>query len=151
MTETDFRVRSVTAADIPALAGIEAACFSEPWSAWALTETLDCAYAHLICIETGSVLAAYGGLYLLGDSADITNIAVLPAYRRRGFGAAVLSALAAYAYERGAQTVHLEVRASNAAAIALYTRFGFVCDGIRRHYYKNPAEDAHLMTYTFQA
>ena len=66
--------------------------------------------------------------------------------RRRGFGARLLSQLLESARALGALTVHLEVRASNEAAQALYRRFGFRRTGRRRGYYACPPEDAVLMS-----
>ncbi len=139
-------VRAAEEADIPAIAVLEKLCFSAPWSENALTDTLRSPYAKLFCAELDGAVIAYGGVYLLGDDADITNIATHPDCRRRGAAAAVLGALTAYAKERGAYALHLEVRQSNAPAIALYERFGFAADGIRKNYYKNPTENAVLMT-----
>ena len=164
-THHSVRVRRVEMQDIPCIAAIERACFSEPWSETAIGETLSNPYAYLVCavITDGESeaerICAYGGLYFLGGDADITNIATLPAYRRQGLARAVLSALVDgarlhFAQEiqcgeavcAGEMAIHLEVRASNEAAMALYQAFGFVRDGVRRRYYKNPTEDAVLMS-----
>ena len=139
-------VRAVQEDDIPAVAVLEELCFSSPWSERALSDTLSSPHAQLFCAVDGEAVIAYGGLYLLGDDADITNIATHPDHRRRGAAAAVLQALIDHAQAHEAQAVHLEVRASNAPAIALYERFGFAVDGIRKNYYKNPTENAVLMT-----
>ena len=139
-------VRAAEDADIPAVAVLETLCFSIPWSEKALSDTLHSPYAKLFCAELDGQVIAYGGVYLLGDDADITNIATHPDYRRRGAAAAVLQALTAFAREHGSSSLHLEVRASNVPAIALYERFGFAVDGIRKNYYKNPTENAVLMT-----
>lgn len=139
-------VRVAVGADIPAIAGLETLCFSVPWSEKAIGDTLASPHARLFCAELDGAVIAYGGCYLLGDDADITNIATHPDYRRRGAAAAVLQALTAYAREKGMLAVHLEVRQSNVPAIALYEGFGFAVDGIRKNYYKNPTENAVLMT-----
>ena len=139
-------VRAADGHDIPALAELEALCFSAPWSEGALRDTLDSPHAKLFCAELDGTVIAYGGVYLLGDDADITNIATHPDHRRRGAAAAVLQTLTAYAAEHGVQALHLEVRESNAPAAALYKRSGFSVDGIRKNYYKHPTENAVLMT-----
>ena len=143
-------VRAVTADDIPALAALEQLCFSEPWSEGALADTLASPHARLFCAELGGAVIAYGGCYLLGDGADITNIATHPDFRRRGAAAAILRTLTDCAKEHGMRAVHLEVRQSNIPAVALYERFGFSVDGIRKNYYKNPTENAVLMTLSVQ-
>lgn len=139
-------VRFAAEQDIPALAALENMCFSSPWSETALRETLASPHAKLFCAERSGEIVAYGGVYLLGDDADITNIATAPAFRRQGAAAAILWALTAYTAEHGVRAVHLEVRESNAPAIALYEKFGFAVDGIRKNYYKHPTENAVLMT-----
>jgi [ribosomal protein S18]-alanine N-acetyltransferase len=75
---------------------------------------------------------------------ELENIAVLPAFRRRGVGVALLSALLAEARARRAERVLLEVRVSNRSAIRLYTQGGFQLLARRRDYYQNPAEDAFI-------
>lgn len=139
-------VRPAAEDDIPAIAELEQLCFSSPWSEGALRDTLHSPYACLVCAEQNSTVIAYGGLYLLGDDADITNIATHPDMRRRGAASAVLEWLQTYALAHGAAALHLEVRLSNTNAIALYESRGFRTDGIRKNYYKNPTEHAVLMT-----
>ncbi len=143
-------IRPAEDADIPSIAELETLCFSAPWSEGALRDTLNSPYARLFCAVDGGSVIAYGGVYLLGDDADITNIATHPDHRRRGAAAAVLETLIAYAKEHGAQAMHLEVRESNVPAITLYEHFGFAADGIRKNYYKNPTENAVLMTLSLQ-
>ena len=148
MTSDAITVRAASEDDIPAIAELEQLCFSVPWSEKALRETLSSPHARLFCAVLDGVVIAYGGCYLLGDDADITNIATHPDYRRRGAAAAVLEVLTACAKESGMLAIHLEVRASNAPAIALYEGFGFSVDGLRKNYYKNPTENAVLMTFS---
>lgn len=150
MKTEDVTVRAACELDIPAIAALETLCFSSPWSENALRDTLASPYAVLFCAELDGAVIAYGGLYLLGDSADITNIATHPDHRRRGAAAATLRALTAYANEHGAHALHLEVREHNRPAITLYERFGFTVDGIRKNYYKNPTENAVLMTLSLK-
>ena len=81
------------------------------------------------------------------DEGQITNIAVSPEHRRRGFGEAVTRALLDYAAERGIVSVSLEVRESNAAAIALYEKLGFERRGVRKGFYRAPTEAAIVMVW----
>ena len=152
MTDSVITVRQAEAADVPAIAALERVCFSDPWSEGALNDTLCSPYAVLFCAmfpDEGETIASYGGLYLLGEDADITNVATHPAYRRRGAASAILGAILDYARAHNVRAVHLEVRCSNTSAAALYRSFGFTVDGTRPRYYKNPSEDAILMTYRF--
>lgn len=79
-----------------------------------------------------------------GAEWELENIAVLPALRRRGVGAALLGTLLEEARTRQAERILLEVRASNQAAIRLYGQAGFQLLARRRGYYQNPEEDALL-------
>ena len=129
---------------IDGLERIENECFSEPWSRNALQELLSCDYAvYLVAMLDGSI-AGYIGMYTSFDVGAINNIGVLSAFRRKGVGEKLLAALCEYSKENGITTLTLEVRRSNAAAIALYEKFGFRMVAERKNYYKKPAEDALL-------
>jgi ribosomal-protein-alanine N-acetyltransferase len=85
--------------------------------------------------DGGGPLLGYAGLLHNGAEADVQTLAVAPAARRRGIGALLLRSLLAEAARCGCTSVMLEVRADNAAAIALYERFGFERISVRRGYY----------------
>lgn len=93
--------------------------------------------------ETGKIVA-YGGIWMMYDMADITNIAVIPEYRREGLGSRVLDLLNDIAKEHNMTALTLEVRESNVSAIVLYEKHGFERNGLRKNYYKNK-ENAVLM------
>ena len=102
----------------------------------------------LVAERDGEVLAfAAATLVLDGEQnlAQLDSIAVRPAARRRGFGAALVRAILAWAGENNARHLSLEVRASNDAALALYGRLGFLPEGRRPRYYADPEEDALLL------
>ena len=127
-------------------AEIERLCFSSPWSADSLALlTRDGIGVGFVCLADGRVVA-YGGMICTVDEGQITNVAVHPDYRRRGMGDALVRALIRYAKDERMDTVTLEVRASNQAAISLYRRNGFVEVGRRKAFYTKPTEDAVLMT-----
>lgn len=132
---------------LTALAALEKVCFSEPWSAQSLREELDNPAALFLVAkrETGEVLG-YVGCQTVLDEGYITNVAADPAARRQGVGRALVAALLEHACVRGLSFVTLEVRVSNAPAIALYEQAGFRPVGTRRNYYSAPCEDALLMT-----
>ena len=133
------------------VAALELACFSRPWSRQMLAEELDnqCA-AFLVALEpeTDKVIG-YAGLLVAADEGYITNVAVFPPYRRRGVAGKLLDVFLRFARANHLAFLTLEVRPSNAAAIALYTRFGFREAGRRRNYYDLPREDALILTRTF--
>ena len=125
---------------------LENACFSDPWSYDMLACELNNPLAHYFVLLANGTCVGYGGGICVCDEFEITTIAVAASFRRRGFGAQLLSGLIECARSLGAETMHLEVRASNQAAIDLYRRFGFRQTGRRRGYYTLPKEDALLMT-----
>jgi ribosomal-protein-alanine N-acetyltransferase len=128
---------------------IERECFSDPWSPEMLRGELECQnslYLAAIDHDDGGKLVGYSGIVRILDEGHIHNVAVTPALRKMGIGRMLIYELLACAREAGLRCVFLEVRPSNEAAIALYAGFGFEVSGRRPQYYKNPAEDALLMT-----
>ena len=102
-------------------------------------------HVFLIAEENGKLLGYVGMMHVL-DEGYISNVAVAPEARRRGVAGALIRELLRRAEEKELSFVTLEVRESNAAAIALYERFGFRSVGRRKQYYEAPREDALLMT-----
>ena len=126
------------------LAEIEKACFHTPWSADMLREELG--KGIFLVAEQDGAVAGYVGCQTVLDEGYITNVAVSPDCRRQGIGRALVGALASHARGQGLSFVTLEVRASNAPALALYEGAGFRRVGVRKNFYTAPVEDAVLMT-----
>ncbi len=146
----NYHLTIMTAEHIPQIAAIERSCFSHPWSEDMLRETLwnDAAVIVAAEGEDGAVLG-YAGLQVVLDEGYIDNIAVAPAYRRQGVADELLSAFERFGREKLA-FLTLEVRQSNAPAIALYKKHGFQPAGRRKNYYDDPKEDAIIMTLEFK-
>ncbi len=140
----------MTAAHIPAVAALEEACFSSPWSAAALADTLVSPQAVFFVAVEGDAVLGYAGLHHIGDEGYIDNVATAPAARRRGVGRALLAAFDAYGRTHSLARLTLEVRVTNEAAIALYTAAGYVLDGVRPRFYTKPTEDAAIYSYYFR-
>ncbi len=138
-----------TTAHLNGAAALEALCFSSPWSAHSLelltSDGIGVGYLLTVPTEGGSLVAAYGGMLITVDEGQITNIAVHPDHRRQGFGAAIVRALLRHARDCKLESVSLEVRASNTAAIELYRAAGFAEAGRRKGFYQKPVEDALVM------
>ena len=96
--------------------------------------------------EAGESVLGYVGMMFVLDEGYISNVAVSPEHRRQGIASALIGELLRRAEELRLSFVTLEVRESNAPAIALYERFGFAPVGRRKGYYDAPKEDAILMT-----
>ncbi len=131
---------------IDQMARMEELCFSVPWSRETLAQELGNPLAHyVVCTgEDGRVLGYIGSRIVL-DSADITNVAVLPEMRRQGIGFELVNRMLEELILRGVSSVLLEVRESNLPAQRCYARAGFVPVGRRKGYYDKPKEDALLM------
>jgi ribosomal-protein-alanine N-acetyltransferase len=95
---------------------------------------------------TGRRLSGYIAARVGADEVHVNNIGVWPEARRGGVGGALLGTALEVAARSGAREAVLEVRASNLPALAMYERFGFCVVGERKNYYKEPAEDAKIMT-----
>ena len=140
----------MTAAHIPDIAALEEVCFSTPWSATSLQEELHNPPAVFrVAVDEQGRLLGYVGMHHLADEGYVTNVAVLPTARRQGVARALMNALADYGRDKGLARITLEVRAGNAPAIALYERLGYVCDGVRPRFYRQPTEDAKIYSLYF--
>lgn len=139
------RLRAATAADVPAVAAIERAAFSDPWSPSSFATLLGNPAVEFAVAERGGAVLGYTVLWVAADEAELANVAVSAAARGRGVGALLVDNALAAAARRGAATVYLEVRESNVAARRLYASRHFADVGRRRGYYRNPVEDALVL------
>jgi ribosomal-protein-alanine N-acetyltransferase len=142
LRESGPHLRRMEAVDLPSVMEIDALCLPRPWSEAIWRGELDSPHGlYMVVEDRGEVSGQIGVRHVLGE-LHITTIAIRPEYRRRGHARALIgAALAAYPKARH---VHLEVRPSNAAAVALYESLGFRATGRRPRYYGD--EDALLMT-----
>ena len=90
-------------------------------------------------------IIGFAGMWIVMDEAHITTIGVLPEFRGNGLGELLLVTLCTAAMRHGAEWVTLEVRVSNDSAQALYRKYGFTQQGVRRRYYSDNGEDAYIM------
>ena len=103
------------------------------------------AYLVALDADAGDRLVGWGGVLLLGESAEVLTVGVVPDARRLGVGTALLDALEGHARDRGAREMFLEVRVDNDGAIALYEHRGYARIGTRRGYYEHGRVDAVVM------
>lgn len=137
-------IRLMTREDIPEVAAIEKLCFSQPWSEKGFAEGLDASAVFLAAEEDGRTIG-YIGMYVSAPEGEITNVAVMPGYRGKGIGKALVDAVKHWAADHGVTRIVLEVRESNVSAIHVYESAGFVKLGIRKNFYQFPTEDAFVM------
>lgn len=125
---------------------IECECFSESWTEQAIISQLpDDNHVFLVALD-GDRVIGYVGMMCVLDEGYISNVAVTADYRRQKIGDALIAELMQRAIELELSFVTLEVRESNEAAKALYTKHGFRAVGLRKGYYTKPKENAVLMT-----
>jgi [ribosomal protein S18]-alanine N-acetyltransferase len=149
-----LRVRPATLGDLDAIGDTERASFSEPWSQETFVGLLGRPEVLFLVLEGGGAgipdrpeVLGHGVLWWVLDEGELGNLAVHPGARGKGGGGLLLDALLEAATSAGVEQVHLEVRASNDPARALYARKGFEPVGRRRGYYRNPPEDALLLRW----
>lgn len=133
--------------DVKDIANIENNSFSTPWSEKAIRESMDAGTIFYVACLNDKIVG-YMGLSKVVGEGYVTNIAVLPEYRRLGIGEKILG----YVIDNTKaelEFISLEVRVSNIAAISLYEKFGFERVGLRKRFYTNPQEDAIIMTKYF--
>ncbi|WP_202301385.1 ribosomal protein S18-alanine N-acetyltransferase [Dryocola clanedunensis] len=139
-------ISSLTPDDLPAAYVIEQRSHAFPWSEKTFASNQGERYFNLRLDVDGN-MAAFAVTQVVLDEATLFNIAVDPAWQRRGLGRQLLEHLIRELEAKDVFTLWLEVRASNAAAIALYESLGFNEATIRRNYYptKEGREDAIIM------
>lgn len=142
---SDIMIRRMQMEDLRQVCEIERDNFSVPWSEKSFSESMERNDTIFLTALVGDEVAGYLGCYCIAGTGEITGVAVKASYRRKGIGEMLLERL----YKEGnvfdTQEFYLEVRESNEAAIGLYTRQGFVKEGIRKNFYEKPLENAVIM------
>lgn len=146
-------IERATLEDVPSLAALEALSFSHPWTVAQLAAEVAKGPPGEVLVARGpgakrggrSTIRAYCAYRVVVDEMHVMNVAVDPGWRRGGLGRFLLRLAMRRAARAGARVALLDVRAGNRAALALYGSLGFVRIGVRRDYYRDPAEDAFLL------
>lgn len=169
--------RSMTPADIPAAAAIEATVL-DGWSADTIALTLACTANHcFVAVEQAGPESAYSdsivavhssasaaphalspsetvcgfcACTLVGDTCNLDAVSVSESHRRRGVGRGLILHAMHTLHRAGAACMWLEARSENTPALSLYGALGFVQNGLRRGFYQNPHDDAVLMAALLQ-
>ncbi len=143
--EDHYQIRPAKIGDLSEVAAIEQTVFSDPWSPGMLRRAFEDQLA-LVAVDEDGAVVGYLLASAIGDEGEILNLAVHPAYRRRGLGARLTTEGLDLLRFRGVRQVFLEVRESNAGARRLYQSLEFEPVARRRWYYRNPREDALILT-----
>lgn len=146
-----YRLVPMSEENIADVAAVERECFSKPWSESMLRDELEDLSSSFIVAEAdnGRVIG-YAGLTVVLDEGYINNIAVRSQFRKSGVASALLDVFVRFAQAHQLAFLTLEVRPSNAAALALYHKYGFETAGRRKNYYEEPKEDALILTRYFR-
>ena len=137
---------------VGAIYDIECQSFADPWTKDSILYeiTHEQAICYVAVNSYGDVLG-YVTMRHVIDEGQICNIAVAKQHQRKGIGSLLIEASCAEARRRKMIGLTLEVRVSNQPAIALYEKYGFAAEGIRKDFYSNPDEDGLIMwMYTGQ-
>ena len=138
-------IRKLESRDAESLGKLAQEAFTMPWSVNAFAALAeDKNSIFFVAEEDGQVIGGCGLTHIL-DEGDIHNVMVASAYRGRGIAAMMMEALLKEGQKQGINAFTLEVRVSNAAAIRMYEKLGFVSEGIRPKFYEKPVEDALIM------
>lgn len=146
-------VRVMTRGDLDAVMRLDAATPEAPHWTPAVYEGFLSATSptkRIFVAADGIRTLGFVAAQIIADVCELESIVVDAGARRAGVGTALLAALREWARQRGAIRVELEVRAGNASGVAFYERAGFSTDGQRRNYYREPDEDAVLMSCPLQ-
>ena len=138
-------IEKMNAGQVAQIADLEKICFSDPWSENSIAFELENKLAHWLVAQEGEMVAGYIGSQTVMGETDMMNVAVHPDFRRRGIAEALVKRLVEDLKAMESHCLTLEVRASNAPAIALYEKLGFSQIGRRKNYYRNPREDALIL------
>ena len=138
----DLVIVPATINDVADIKKIEDKCFSTPWSEKSIEESLENPCSHFYLARVNNEIAGYIGIQIFSGEGYLTNVATLPEYRKQG----IAKALIERALENEMEFLTLEVRESNLPAINLYEKLGFAEVGRRPKFYREPDEDAILMT-----
>ena len=145
MTHEQLEIALVGAEAIESLLVIDAASFVRPWSRAMYEAALDNPVTRVFLLSVDGAPVAYCLAWLLPGELHISNVAVLPEFRRRGLARRLLENVLERADAEGASDATLEVRRSNRPALTLYESLGFRTTAVRVDYYQDPVEDALIL------
>lgn len=150
-----LRIRSMSLADVDAVAAVSSSLPLAPqWSRFVFAEALRSlglpSRVSLIA-EVEGTIAGFAVASFVPPEAELESIAVGQRWQRRGVARKLLESTSVALAQAGAESITLEVRASNTGAIKLYRSFGFEDAGVRKLYYQCPPEDALVMRFYFSS
>lgn len=140
------RIRNMEVTDLSKVTEVERRSFTLPWTKEIYRkEIVENHFAQYFVIEVDEEIVGFCGVWIVLDEVQVTNIAILPEYRGKGYGALLFQYMLNEVIHQGARKLSLEVRVSNKAAQSLYKKFGLRPAGKRKNYYTDNNEDALVM------
>jgi len=143
-------IKKMCDADVSFAAEIEKLCFVRPWSEQSIKDEMNKQNSVFLMAFEDDKAIGYVGLSVVFDEGYMGNLGVIEEYRKKGVGRALMQELLAQCQKLDLAFITLEVRQSNTPAVNLYISLGFIEAGRRRNYYKEPSEDALLLTKYFR-
>ncbi|WP_163538259.1 ribosomal protein S18-alanine N-acetyltransferase [Gracilibacillus sp. YIM 98692] len=138
--------RKMTENDIEAVSQIDEKSFPKPWPKQIYYEEMNLnQYAKYFVTTVNEEVVGFCGTWMVLDEAQVTNIAIHPAYRGRGLGEGLFQYVINYAVAHDVKHLSLEVRMSNLVAQRMYKKFGLQPGGVRKNYYTDNQEDALVL------
>lgn len=146
------RIRIMQPSDLKAVAQVERAAYAYPWSLGIFRDCLLAGYYNIV-LDLADSVSGYAIMSIAGSEAHLLNLCVHPSVQNLGYGRQLLNAMLAKANDAEAEKIFLEVRPSNAVAMALYRSAGFEQVGIRPAYYQaeRGREDAVVLSAALRA
>lgn len=144
----EARFEPLTDARLDAVLAVEQRAYSHPWTRGNFNDAICAGYLGQLLLAGEDLLGYFVAMKGV-DEVHLLNITVAPAYQRQGWARLMLDALALWSRGQGAQWLWLEVRQSNARALAVYQAYGFRRVGVRKNYYPaahQQREDAVVMS-----
>ncbi|MEG1004353.1 ribosomal protein S18-alanine N-acetyltransferase [Clostridium sp.] len=131
--------------DVEGVHNVSNLSLKEGWSLLEISKEISNELAHYIVLKDNDKVIAFAGAWIVADEGQITNVAVHPNYRGKGYGNKVMKALIDHLTSKECYDITLEVRESNKIAQNLYESLGFKNEGIRKNFYEDNKESAVIM------
>lgn len=131
--------------DVEEISRLEAQCIPDAWSVGLFRDFLKDQNSIGLLAGLGDKIVGFCSVTNISGEGEVNNVAVLPSFRGRGIASALMEELLRQGETMGITDFTLEVRVGNSPAVHLYEKLGFVSEGIRPGFYRNPTEDAMIM------
>lgn len=141
-----IKIDKMQACDIPYVAELDKNCLIESWSEQNYKESLKNPNYNILVAKLDDKIVGFISMYHAADEGYICNIAVEKNFRKCGIGTCLINEAVAHSKNKNLKFLTLEVRESNMGAIKFYEKLGFTKLGMRKNFYKNPDENAVIMT-----